>query len=131
MKMPEKHLYDTRFFMEYFYTADNAQLSKLKHELMSTKEKMVSVLTIHEMYRIDLRYEGREVAALRSSIIKADFKIIDVNFQTAVQSAELRIKHQMPMADSVIAATAQIYGCTLVTDDSHFKGIANLKTKWV
>lgn len=129
--MPEKHLYDTRFFMEYFYTTDNELLSKLKLELMSSKEKMVSVLTVHEMYRLDMRHEGREVAVLRSNIIKADCEIIDVDFQSAVQSAELRTKRQMPMADSVIAATAQIYGCTLVTDDAHFKGISNLKTKWV
>jgi len=129
--MPEKQLYDTRFFMEYFYTADTALLSKLKHELMSAKERVVSVLTVHEMYRIDIRYKGREVATLRSNIIQADCKIVDVDFRAAVQSAELRAKHQMPMADSIIATTAQTYGCTLVTDDAHFKGIPNLKTKWV
>jgi predicted nucleic acid-binding protein len=78
-----------------------------------------------------MRHEGREVATLRSNIIQADCKIIDVNFQAAVQSAELRNKRQMPMADSIIAVTAQAYGCTLVTDDAHFKGIPNLKTKWV
>ncbi len=129
--MPEKHLYDTRFFVEYFYSEDTALLRKLKHELMPPKEKMVSVLTIHELYRIDMTHEGREVATLRSNIIKADCKIIDVNFQVAVQSAELRTKRQMPMADSIIAVTAQTYGCTLITDDAHFKGIPNLKTKWV
>jgi len=36
----------------------------------------------------------------------------------------------MPMADSMIAATAQVHGCTLISDDAHFNGIPNLKTKW-
>lgn len=131
MKMPEKHLYDTRFFMEYFYTQDTELLRKLKHELASAKEKVVSVLTIHEMHRIDTKYEGAAVAKLRSDIIRADCTVIDVDYEAAVKSAELRSKRSMPMADSIIAVTAQIHGCTLVSDDLHFKGINNLKIKWV
>ena len=129
--MPEKRLYDTRFFMEYFYTDDTALLSELKHELASTREKVVSVLTIHEMHRIDVRHEGVDVANLRSNIIRADCRIINVDYEAAVKSAELRSKHPMPMADSIIAVTAQIQDCTLISDDIHFKGITNLKTKWV
>jgi predicted nucleic acid-binding protein len=37
----------------------------------------------------------------------------------------------MPMADSVIAATAQIMGCHLFSDDAHFKQIKELHTVWV
>ena len=58
-------------------------------------------------------------------------RVIDVKCAVAVQSAELRITRKKPMVDSVIAASAQTYGCTLVTNDAHFKGIPNLKTKWV
>jgi predicted nucleic acid-binding protein len=36
----------------------------------------------------------------------------------------------MPMADSVIAATAQIQGCSLFSDDAHFKNVENLKLVW-
>ena len=75
---------------------------------------------------------GREktLQTLRSSTIRRDFKVIDVDYQTAIKSAEIRTKHKMPMADSVIAATAQIYECSLFSDDNHFKEIENLKTKW-
>ncbi|MGC8999332.1 MAG: PIN domain-containing protein [Candidatus Bathyarchaeia archaeon] len=48
----------------------------------------------------------------------------------AVKSAELRSKHKIPMADSVIAATAQIRQSPLVSDDPHFKEIKDLKTRW-
>jgi len=130
MKMPEKRFYDTRFFMEYFYTKDKTLLSELKQELTSAKIKMVSVLTIHEMHRFDMRYEGKEVATIRSSILRRDFTVVDVNYENAVLSAQLRSKNNMPMADSIIATAAQTYGCTLVSDDAHFKGIPNLKTKW-
>ena len=128
--MPEQRLYDTRFFVEYFYSEDSELLRKLKAEFRLTKERLVSSLTVHEIHRINMLREGKDVAALRSNTIKRDFKVIGVDYETAVKSAEIRSKHKMPMADSVIAATAQIYDCPLFSDDNHFKEIADLKTKW-
>ncbi len=128
--MPERRLYDTRFFVEYFYSEDAELLRKLKEELRLAKERLVSALTVHEIHRINLLKEGKDVASLRSNIIRRDFRVIDVDYKTAVRSAEIRSKHKMPMADSVIAATAQIYDCYLFSDDNHFKEIERLKTKW-
>src|SRR5208337_5432041 len=129
MRMPERRLYDTRFFVEYFYSENAELLRKLKDELRLVKDRMVSSLTVHEIHRINLLKEGKDVAALRSNTIKRDFKIVGVDYKTAVKSAEIRTQHKMPMADSVIAATAQIYECSLFSDDNHFKEIENLKTK--
>lgn len=129
--MPEKSVYDTRFFVEYFYSGDADFLRRLKKDLKAVRERMVSALTVHEIHRINLEKEGREVATLRSETICRDFNIVDVDYETAVISAELRSRHRMPMADSVIAATAQIHGCSLVSDDPHFQGIKNLKTRWL
>ena len=128
--MPNRRLYDTRFFVEYFYSPDKELVRKLKEEFRSKNEKMVSALTIHEFHRIVLKTKGKEVALLRSSAIQRDFQVIDVDYPIAVKSAELRAKHQMPMADSIIAATAQIKECPLFSDDAHFKNIENLKTVW-
>jgi len=128
--MPDRRLYDTRFFVEYFYSNDQQLVRKLKEELRSANERMVSSLTIHEFHRIALRTKGKEVASLRSNTIRRDCQIIDVDYTIAVKSAELRSKHPMPMADRVIAATALIEGCSLFTEDAHFKNIENLKTVW-
>jgi toxin FitB len=128
--MMTSRIYDTRFFAEYFYSPDQALVRKLKEELRLTNERMVSSLTVHEIHRIILKREGKEVATLRSVTIKRDFQVVDVDYSIAVKSAELRAKHPMPMADSVIAATAQINECTLFSDDAHFKNIENLKTVW-
>jgi len=128
--MPNRRLYDTRFFVEYFYSPDKELVRKLKEEFRSKNEKMVSALTIHEFHRIVLKTKGKEVALLRSSTIQRDFQVVDVDYSIAVKSAELRNKHQMPMADSVIAATAQIEECPLFSDDAHFENIENLKLVW-
>jgi predicted nucleic acid-binding protein len=128
--MRERSVYDTRFFVEYFYSGDAGFLRRLKEDLRAVRERMVSALTIHEVYRVNLEREGREVAILRSETIQRDFNVVDVDYKMAVRSAELRRKHRIPMADSVIAATAQIHGCPLVSDDEHFKQIPDLKTRW-
>jgi toxin FitB len=128
--MTTSRVYDTRFFVEYFYSPDKELIRKLKEEFRSKNEKLVSSLTIHEFHRIVLKTKGKDVATLRSSTIKRDFQVIDVDYSIAVKSAELRAKHPMPMADSVIAATAQIKECALFSDDAHFKNIENLKLVW-
>jgi len=128
--MTTERLYDTRFFAEYFYSPDQQLVKKLKEDLRQVNNKLVSSLTVHEIHRFVLRKEGKDVAALRSNTIRRDFDIIDVNYQIAVKSAELRNTRPMPMADSVIAATAIIQGCSLFTDDAHFRNIENLKTVW-
>ena len=128
--MNEKQLYDTRFFFDYFYSTDTALIKKLKQDAKSTKTKLVSVLTIHELHHINTKRSGKETANLRSHTILAEFTVVDVNYDIAIQSAKLRRTKKIPMADSVIAATAQAHGCTVVSDDPHFKDIANLKTKW-
>jgi predicted nucleic acid-binding protein len=128
--MPERCMYDTRFFVEYFFSVDVEFRRTLKEDLKVVKERMVSALVVHEIHRINLEREGKEVAALRSMVIRGDFNVVDVDYETAVRSAELRSRHRIPMADSVIAAAAQIIGCQLVSDDLHFKKIEDLKTRW-
>jgi predicted nucleic acid-binding protein len=128
--MSDRRLYDTRFFFEYFYSKDSTFVGKLKQEAKTTKEKFVSALTIHELHHISMKRSGKEAATLRSHTIFTEFRVVDVDYAIAVKSAELRNIHKMPMADSVIAATAQVHGCTLLSDDAHFRGIPNLKTKW-
>src|SRR5208283_5220177 len=90
MKMPDRRLYDTRFFVEYFYTEDTELLRKLKEEFRLVKERMVSSLTVHEIHRINFLKEGKDVAALRSNTIRRDFKVIGIDYETAVKSAEIR-----------------------------------------
>ena len=124
-------LYDTRFFFEHYYSDDPSTLKKTKNELSSKKPRYVSVMTIHELYKLILEKEGRDVAKLRIRLIVKDFKIILVDEELAVLSAEIRSKHRIPMADSVIAATARLHRLECVSDDPHFAQVREIKTRWI
>lgn len=128
--MPGKSLYDTRFFVEYFYSEDAEGLRRMKEDIRSSEVRMVSAVTIHEVYRIDLERLGRDVARMRCETIHGDFQVVDMDYEAAVRGAELRSKYRVPMADSVIAATAKMKGCVLVSDDPHFRGMEGLRTRW-
>jgi predicted nucleic acid-binding protein len=129
--MPENGVYDTRFFVDYFYSTDPGLLEKMKKNLTTTKDKTVSTITIHEVYRISLEREGRDVAKLRSETMRKSFKLADVDYLTAITAAEIRHRHHMPLADSIIAATAKLEGSQIISDDPHFQGIADVKTRWL
>ncbi len=129
--MPLRSIYDTRFFVEYFYSDDEGALTKFKEDLRSTRERTVSVVTIHEIYKIVLEREGREVAKLRGETIRRDFEVADMDYELAVESAEIRRKYRIPLADSVIIATALRWSCPVVLDDPHFKTVKEVKTRWI
>lgn len=128
--MTRGNVYDTRFFIEYFHSPNDADTRALKENLRSTDEKMISAVTIHEIHRLNLKKMDRETAKLRSALIKNEFRIIDVDYEIAVTGAEISNKYKIPLADSIIAATTLSRGCNLVSDDRHFREIKGLVTSW-
>lgn len=126
-----KIVYDTRFFTEYFYSQDKIFLQKALDALRKADKRYISAIVIHEVYQLVLKREGRETAILRTTILDKDFKIVNVNSEIAKSSAELRNKYKLPLADSIIAATALLLKATCVTDDPHLKTVKEIKTAWV
>jgi hypothetical protein len=47
-----RSLHDLRFFIECFYSRDLDLLRRLKDDLGSIRERMISMITIHELYHI-------------------------------------------------------------------------------
>ena len=124
-----KAVYDTRFFIEFYYSKDSALLEKIRKE-KSRREKYVSAIVIHELYKLSLANEGRETAKLKVTFLKQEFKIIAVDNQIAETSAELRQKYKLSMGDSMIAATALSLSAVCFSDDPHFSQIEEIKTVW-
>ncbi len=123
--------YDTRFFVEHYYS-ENAEVTvSTTREIRKQKEKSVSSIVVHELYRLTLQKEGRQVASLRADLLMKDFGVVPVDGQLAIASAELRQKYGTPMADSIIAATAILMRAVCVTDDPHIIKIREVKTRWI
>ncbi len=126
-----KAVYDTRFFVENYYSPDSRITKKLKETWKETKEHFVSAIVIHEVYQLTLKKDGRETAILRTTVLEQENKVVEVDAKIARLSAELRVKYNMSMADSIIAATALSLKATCVSDDQHFKAVKEIKTDWI
>ncbi|MFQ6073734.1 MAG: PIN domain-containing protein [Candidatus Bathyarchaeia archaeon] len=126
-----KTVYDTRFFIEHYYSKNKETLRRIKEEIRKTKEKYISPIVIHEVYQLTLKREGRETAILRTNLLEKDFKIININTTVAKTSAELRHKYKIPMADSMIAATSLLINAVCFTDDPHLTAIKEIRAKWI
>ena len=112
-----KTVYDTRFFLEHYYSREAFMLRKTRDAIRKTKERFISAIVLHEIYWLTLETEGQETPALRAPLLEKDFKVVKVDAGIAKSSAQLRHKYHLNMADSVIAVTALMLKATCLSDD--------------
>jgi len=126
-----KVIFDTRFFIEHYYSDDQRVLRKTKDEIRRNRGRFISSIVVHEIYWLTLGCEGHETAVLRADLLEKDFKVVNVDAEIARVSAELRHKYKLRLADSIIAATALVLKATCLSDDPHLETIREIKTKWI
>jgi predicted nucleic acid-binding protein len=126
-----KVVFDTRFFIEHYYSGDKRVLRRTKDEIRRNRGRFVSSIVLHEVYWLTLGFEGRETAVLRADLLEKDFRVVDVDAEVARVSAELRHKYKMRLADSVIAATALVLKAVCLSDDPHLENVKEIKTRWI
>ena len=68
-----------------------------------------------------------EDAALQAIALMHQGKVIDLNAALALSAAKLGIDLRLPLADSVILATARAYNAVIWTQDADFKDIESVK----
>lgn len=122
-------VYDSRFFAESYYSRNESVLTKLRN--LKVKERYISAVVIHEVYNLAIKREGRETAQAKVAGLRNGFEIVPVDYHIAEASAELRHKYNLPMGDSMIAATALLLKAVCITDDQHFKKIEEIQTTWI
>ena len=80
-------------------------------------------------------FEVRKILLLRQSKAIADEfvgealgrEVADLDRNIAIAAAELGLRHQLPMADAIIYATALAYQAELITPDAHFSGLQGVR----
>jgi predicted nucleic acid-binding protein len=127
----ERAVFDTRFFVEHYYSGSKRVLERTKEEIRRAHKRFVSAVVLHEVFWLTLGCEGHETAVLRADLLEKDFRVVDVDTEVARVSAELRHKYGMRLADSVIAATALVLKAPCLSDDPHLKKIKEIKTRWI
>lgn len=87
---------------------------------------VVPSVVVLEVYRYLRRATGTETAIRAIAPLTAGH-VVDLTPDLAIYAAELGHRHQLPLADSVILATARRYNATLWTQDSDFEGLEDVQ----
>jgi toxin FitB len=115
---------DSSAWLEYFANGPNAEF--FAPAIEKTTELLVPSLTLFEVFKRVLQ-QRNEDSALQAVAVMQQGIVIDLDAPLALVAARLSIERRLPMADSVILATAQSHAAVLWTQDADFKGIPGVE----
>ena len=115
---------DSSGWLAYF--ADEPNAKHFQAPLTETASLIVPSVTIYEVFKVVLR-ESCENDALQSVAAMQKGTVVDLTAKIAITASKLSLQHHLPMADSVILATAVEFNAKIWTQDSDFKNISGVK----
>lgn len=118
------NILDSSGWLAYFADEPNAQ--HFLEPLDDPALLVVPAITIYEVFKVILR-ESSENNALQAAVAMQKGTVVDLTASLAIAASKLSIEYNLPMADSIILATAREFNAVIWTQDSHFKNIINVK----
>ena len=118
------NLVDTSGWIEYFFGEPNA--SHFTPPIEKTDDLIVPVICLYEVFK-KVNVVANEAQALQAVAQMKQARVVDITEDVALSAALISIRHKLPMADSLIYATARAHGATLWTQDDHFSSLPGVK----
>jgi len=118
------NIVDSSGWLAYFADEPNAKhfISPLK----DTDSLVVPTITLYEVFKVVLR-ESSENEALQAAAAMQKGTVVDLTVSLAIAASKLSLEKGLPMADSIILATAKAYDAILWTQDSDLKNMPGVK----
>lgn len=111
---------DSSCWLEYFSDSPRADL--FAERIANTVALIVPIITLYEVYKVALREFG-PAAANQAVALMREGQVVDINLNLALSGAA----NGLPMADSLIYATAQAHHALLWTQDQHFEVLPGVR----
>jgi predicted nucleic acid-binding protein len=110
---------DSSAWLEFFVDGPNA--AKFAQPLGERDSLIVPTITIYEVFKVVCRQRGED-AALQAAALMQQGRVVELTPSLAMVAARTSLELGLPMADSIILATARLYDALLWTQDEHFRG---------
>jgi predicted nucleic acid-binding protein len=118
------NIVDSSGWLEYFAEGSNTEF--FAPAIEDTKSLLVPVICIYEVFKKILLQSGVSAAQTHISDMKLG-NIIEIDESLALSAAKISFDLKLPMADSLILATARANDAILWTQDEHFKDLDGVK----
>lgn len=115
---------DSSGWLEYFADGPNADFFAPAVENLA--DLVVPSISICEVFKRVLQQRD-ESDALQAAAVVQQGTVVDLDRAIALSAAKLSVELGLPMADSVMLATARAHNATLWTQDADFKDIEGVQ----
>ena len=118
------NIVDSSGWLEFF--ADGPNAGFFAPPIQDAKNLLVPTLSIFEVFKRIAEQRG-EHDALEAVAVMQQGTVVDFTLPLALGSARTSLDRRLPMADSVMLATAEAFGAVLWTQDSDFSDVDGVK----
>src|SRR4030042_4646695 len=118
------NLVDSCGWLEYFSDGPHADFYAAAIE--DTGSLMVPTICLLEVFKRVYQQRGED-AALQAAAAMHQGLVVPLDASLALKAARLSSDLQLPLADSVILATAQTYHALIWTQDAPFQGLEGVR----
>lgn len=118
------NLVDSSAWLSYF--ADDANAAHFAPAIEDLPRLVVPSITITEVGR-RIMQQRDEAAALRYVALMMQGRVVDLDADLALAAARLGLRHRLPLADSIVYATARRFEATVWTQDADFDALPGVR----
>ena len=115
---------DSCGWLEYLADGPNADFFAAAVE--DTSDLVVPSLSLYEVFKKVLQQRG-EGDALQAVALMSQGTVVDLNMDLALSAAKISVELHLPMADSIILATARQYEADLWTQDADLADVQGVR----
>ena len=115
---------DSSGWIEFFIGGPNCE--HFEAAIHEVEDLIVPSITITEVYRW-VRREASTADALTVAASMKQGKVVPLDDRLAIMAAEISHKHQLPLADGIIYATARATSAELLTQDADLEGLEGVR----
>ncbi len=115
---------DSSAWLSYFSGDTNAKV--FSRPIENIDKLIVPSITITEVFKCILRQRGEDMA-LEAIAHMEQGKVVPLDSSLAIDAAQYGVDHKLPLADSIIYATARKYDALIWTQDIDFKLLGGVK----
>jgi predicted nucleic acid-binding protein len=115
---------DSSAWLEYF--ADGPGAAHFAGAIEAVSRLVVPAICLLEVFKVVLRQRG-ESDALQAAALMQQGTVINLDSALALAAAKAGVEHKLPLADSVVYATAQSVGGVVWTQDDDFASLPDVE----
>ena len=115
---------DSSAWLEYF--ADGPNAAHFAAAIEKPAELLVPSITLLEVFK-RVTQQRDEGAALQSVAVMQQGQVVELDAALALRAAALGLRHRLPLADSIVYATAQAGQALVWTQDADFEGLPDVR----